>query len=205
MPNMFRLRVGLRIRGSFGDVLLRRGNQSRESIRIVHSHVRQYFPVQLDAAHFQSVNQLAVGDAVVAGSRADALNPQRTVVALANPAVTVGVPQRAVHRFFCRPIKFSLGEEKTFCVLQQLFASRASFGSTFNSRHSSISYCAPRRRIYQNLGRLQHGDTNLAGWPQKSADSRTGLSRRTAVTLSRIVLVAGAIGRQAPVTLCLAR
>src|ERR1700733_13475603 len=108
------------------------------------------------------MNQLAVGDAVVAGGCADTLNPQRAVVAFADPAVTVGVPQRAVHRFFCRPIEFSLGEEKTLGVLQQLFAAGAPFGSTFNSRHSLISYCAPRGRIYENLGRLQHGETNVA-------------------------------------------
>jgi hypothetical protein len=80
-----------------------------------------------------------------------------------NVGGSVGIsPQRAVYRFFCRPVELSLGEEKTLGVLQQLFAPRAPFCSTFNSRHSLISYCAPRGRIYKNLGRLQHGETNVA-------------------------------------------
>src|ERR1700722_12069018 len=205
MQNVFGLCMMLRLCRSFADMLLRRCDQRRESIRIVHRHVRQNFPVELDAAHFQSVNQLAVSDTVVAGSRADALNPQRAVIALADPAVTVGVPERAVHRFFCRPVEFSLGEEKTLGVLQQLFAAGAPFGSTLNSRHSLISYCAPRRRIHENLDDYNTGRQTWPGWPQKSADSRTGLSRRTAVTLSRFALLAGATGLQAPVTHCLAR
>src|SRR5580704_3641179 len=140
---MFRLRVRLRIRRCLRDMLLSRRDQGRKSIRIVHSHVGQDLPVQLNATHFQSMNQLAIGDAIVASGGADPLNPQCAVIALAHAAVTVGVPQRAVHRFFSRPIKFSLGEEKSFGVLQQFLAPRTAFCSTFNSRHSLISYCAP--------------------------------------------------------------
>ena len=125
MSNMLRLGVCLGICGRFRHMLFYRRNQRGKSVRVMHGHVRQDFSVQLDAAHFQSVNQLAVSDAVIASGRADALNPQRAVVAFARAPVAVGVPQRAVHRFLCRAVEFSLGKEKPLRVFQQLFAPRA--------------------------------------------------------------------------------
>src|SRR3984893_5263366 len=99
------------------------------------------------------MNQLAVGNAIIASCRADALNPQGAIIALADPAVTVGVSQRTVHRFFCGPIEFSLREEKSLRVFQQFLSTRAAFCPTFNSRHSLLSYCAAPRRIHENLVR----------------------------------------------------
>src|ERR1700722_16900403 len=98
MPNVLRLR-SLRTRWGFRDVLLRRLHQRSESRGVAHSHIREDFPVELDAARLQAVNQLAVSDAVVSRRRADALNPQRAVVALARSTVAVAIAQRAIHGF----------------------------------------------------------------------------------------------------------
>src|SRR6202044_8728 len=120
------------------EVLLHGADERRKAIGIVHGHVRQNLAVQIDAAGLQRVNQLAVGGAVIARGGADALNPQRAVIAFAHAAVAVGIAQRAVHRFFRRAVELALGEEKTLGVLQQLFAAGAAFGSTFNSRHGAV-------------------------------------------------------------------
>src|SRR6202041_3457395 len=80
----------------------------------------------------------AVSGAVVARGSADALDPQRAVIAFAHAAVAIGIAQRAIHRFFRRAVQLALGEEKSLGVFQQLFAAGAAFGSTFNSRHGSF-------------------------------------------------------------------
>ena len=64
-------------------MLLRRCDQRGESFGVAHGHIRQNLAVEIDARHLQAVNQLAVGDAVIARGGADALNPQRAIVALA--------------------------------------------------------------------------------------------------------------------------
>ena len=51
-------------------------------------HVRENFAVEINAGHLEAVDQLVVGDAVIASGGADALNPQRAVVALADSAIT---------------------------------------------------------------------------------------------------------------------
>src|ERR1700723_1893179 len=98
MPNVLRLR-SLRTGRGFRNFLLRRFPQGGETRRVAHSHISENFPVELDSAYLQAVNQLAVGDAVVTRCCADALNPQRAVVALARAPVAIAVTQRAIHRF----------------------------------------------------------------------------------------------------------
>ena len=53
-------------------------------------------PVEINAGHLESVDQLVVGDAVIASGGADALNPQRSVVALADTPVAIRISQRTV-------------------------------------------------------------------------------------------------------------
>src|ERR1700721_1858014 len=81
------------------------------------------------------MNQLAVGDAVVACGGANALNPQSAVIALARAPVTVGVSKGAIHRLFRRSKQFPFCEKKTFGMLQQCLAPRATLGTAFDSRH----------------------------------------------------------------------
>src|SRR5580658_3962015 len=130
MSRLLRRRLR-RLRRRLRQMLLRGGDQRGESFRVVHRHVRQNLAVDLDAAELESVNQLAVGGAVIARRRSDALNPQRAEIALAISPVAITVAQRAVHRLFCRPVELSLSKEKPFGVLEQFFAPCAALGSTF--------------------------------------------------------------------------
>src|SRR5271155_3447610 len=145
----------------------------------MHGHVRQNLAVQIDPAGLQRVNQLAVGGAVIARGGADALNPQRAVIAFAHAAVAIGVAQRAVHRFFRRAVQLALGKEKSLGVFQQLFAAGAAFGSTFNSRHGSLLLW----RVSKALAKKKKFKTRRQTRPsrsQKYTSSWTGLSRGTA-------------------------
>src|SRR6202041_2341212 len=128
-------RAGLR------HVLLHRADQRRKSVRVMHRHVRQNLAVQINSPGFQRMYQLAVRRAVIARGRSDTLNPQGAVITLPHAAVAIGVTQRAIDGFFCGAVELSLGQEKPLGVFQQLFAAGAAFGSTFNSRHRSFSWC----------------------------------------------------------------
>src|SRR2546426_8707749 len=86
---------------------------------------------------------LAVGKAVRARSRADALDPQLAELPLAVAAVAVAVSLRASNGLLGALVEFALGEEETFGALQIFFPTRAALGSAFDSRHLSIS-CGPR-------------------------------------------------------------
>ena len=98
MPRMFRLWSFRAARRSFRNMLLCGLDERCESRRVTHGHVRQNFPVEIDSAHLQTVNQLAVGDAIIPRRRADALDPKRAVIPLPRAAVAIGVAQRTVHR-----------------------------------------------------------------------------------------------------------
>src|ERR1700723_2397383 len=166
-------RAGLR------HVLLHRADQRRKSVRVMHRHVRQNLAVQIDSSGFQRMYQLAVRRAVVARGRSDTLNPQGAVITLSHAAVAVGVTQRAIDGFFCGAVELSLGQEKPFGVFQELFTAGPAFGSTFNSRHGSFSWCK-----FQIEFDFVQGDKRgpvACEAPRKAehTSSRTGLSRST--------------------------
>src|SRR4029077_958577 len=121
------------------------------------------------------------------------------VVALACPAVAIGVPQRAVHRFLCRPVELSLGQEEALGVLQQLLALGSPLCTTFYSRHSLI--LLSRAQMAPSNSKF-HGETNQVQPPRRTAGQQDGF-----VSLSYILHAPEieATGRQAPVTLCPAR
>src|SRR6266542_4685545 len=77
-----------------GEVGLGQLDQLREGGRVVHGQVGEDLAVDLDLGQAQALDEAVVGDAVGAGRGVDALDPQPAEVALARPAVTVGVDQR---------------------------------------------------------------------------------------------------------------
>src|SRR5580698_6866250 len=119
------------------QMLLGRLGQKRKTFRVAHGHVRKNLAVKINTAYLQSVDQLAVAEAVVAGRSSDALNPERPVIALPHTPVAIGITKRAVDRFFRRAVELSLSEEKSLGVLQQLFAFCAAFCTAFYTRHGS--------------------------------------------------------------------
>ena len=66
-------------------MLLGRGDQRGESLGIEDCHIRQNLAVEINAGYLETVDQLIVGDAVIASGGADTLNPERAVIALARP------------------------------------------------------------------------------------------------------------------------
>jgi len=89
------------------------------------------------------MHELAVGKAVRARPRPDALDPQLAELPLAVAAVAVAVSLRASNGLLGALVEFAFGEEETFGALQLFFPTRAALGSAFDSGHLSIS-CGPR-------------------------------------------------------------
>src|SRR5271165_677114 len=81
----------------------------------------------------------AVGNAVQAGGRADALNPQAAILAFFHTAVALGITIRAIGRFLSGLIQLALGEEKAFGPLEVLLAPGSALGAAFYARHGFVS------------------------------------------------------------------
>jgi len=80
--------------------------------RVFHRDVSENLAVEFDSGRFEAVNQLAVSEAVQAGSRADALNPEAAILALLDAAIAEGVTIRAIRGFLRGLVQLAFGEEK---------------------------------------------------------------------------------------------
>jgi len=107
----------------------------RKSGRILHGDVCQNLAVDGNARGFQSVNQLAVGDAVQASSGAHALDPQAAILPLLHTAVALRVTIRAIGGFLSRLVQLALGEEKAFCPFKILLTPSPAFCAAFYAWH----------------------------------------------------------------------
>src|SRR5690348_8432065 len=90
--------------GGFGA-----GYQACKCGGILDREIGEDFAVERDAGGFEAVDQLAVGEAVVAGRSADALNPELAVLALFDAAIALGVPVGAIGGFLRGLVELALG------------------------------------------------------------------------------------------------
>src|SRR5215813_4535185 len=92
--------------GGFARIqrLLRRAYEFGESLRLVDGQVGENLPVEVDPGHFQTVHELAVIQTAQPRRRADADDPERTVIALLDLAPDVGEFERALNRFSHRTV-----------------------------------------------------------------------------------------------------
>src|ERR1700730_16575780 len=81
------------------------------------------------------MSQLAVGEAVVPCGGAYALNPELAILAFFDAAVALGVAIGAVGGFLGGLVELALGEEKSFCPLEVLFAPCPALGAAFYACH----------------------------------------------------------------------
>src|SRR5882757_10930774 len=81
------------------------------------------------------MDQLAVGDAVLASGRADALNPQAAVLALFHAAIAFCVAIRAIGCFLCGLVELALGEEKALGPFEILLPPGPAFSAAFYAWH----------------------------------------------------------------------
>ena len=78
-------------------------DQRLECRRVLDRDIRQHLAVDLDAGLRQAVNKSAVGQAVLAHGRVDALDPERAERALLALAIAIGVLHRLLDRLLGHP------------------------------------------------------------------------------------------------------
>src|SRR5690606_33981298 len=105
--------------------------------RVVHGDVRQHLAVEGDAGLHQAVHDAAVADAVGAGRRVDAGDPQRTEIALLLLAADVGVLQRLRDRLLGDAEDLATGVVIALGLLEDLLVPTAGRHTTFDSCHCS--------------------------------------------------------------------
>src|SRR5579859_204467 len=84
------------------------GYQACKGGGVFDGDVGQDFAIERDAGGFQAVNQLAIGQAVVAGGCANALDPEFAIFAFFYAAVALGVTIGAIRRFLCGLVELAL-------------------------------------------------------------------------------------------------
>jgi hypothetical protein len=102
--------------------LFYRVDDSLESLGIVHGQVGEYLAVQTDILGTELTHELGIGDAVLACSRIDTLNPQGAEVALLVLAVAIGVGETFLVGVLCNCPNVLAGQEITAGSLENLLA-----------------------------------------------------------------------------------
>src|SRR5581483_896602 len=126
-------RVGLRCR-------LRLLAKLGEPRGIVHRQVSEDLAVEFHPALSQPADELAVAHAVLAASRGNANDPQRTELALLLPPARIGKLQPALNRLLGCAVKLGFGQEIAAGAVKNLFALGTTFCATFNPRHRSSPF-----------------------------------------------------------------
>src|SRR5579883_289043 len=121
--------------GGLGCEGLRFFGELREASRVPHRHIGQNFAVEGNPRSLQAVNQMAVADAILAGGRANALNPQPAILTLLRAPIAEGITVRSIRRFLCGLIELALGEEKALCPLKVLLAPCPALCAAFYAWH----------------------------------------------------------------------
>src|SRR5215469_1185779 len=122
-------------RGGLGREGLGLFGELRKAGGLAHGHVRQDLAVEGNSRGLQAMNELAIGEAVLPGGRADALNPQAAVLPLLVAAVALGVTVCAIRGFLRRLIELALGEEEALSPLEILLAPCPALGAAFYAWH----------------------------------------------------------------------
>src|ERR1700741_303097 len=128
-------------RGGFPREGLGLFHKLRESGHVLDRHVREDFAINGNAGGLQAMNELPVGQTILASGSADTLNPQAPVLALFHAAIAFCVAIRAIGGFLCGLVELTFGEEETFRPLEILLTPSPALGAAFYAWHGfSPSY-----------------------------------------------------------------
>src|SRR4029077_12029374 len=103
---------------SWSEVVLRTLHQPGKGTAVAHGQVSQHLAVDLHSGLAKAVHQFVVGQARLPGGGVDARDPELPHLALAAPAVAIGVGKRVKDGFVGRPEQQLLGEAKTLGAIQ---------------------------------------------------------------------------------------
>src|SRR5882757_9507097 len=127
--------LGCRLCGTLGRECFGLFGELREAGGVLYGHIGQDFAVEGNSRGLQAMDQVAIGDAVLAGSGADALNPQPAILTLLHAAVAKCVAIRAIGCFLRGLVELALGEEKALGPLEVLLTPGPAFSAAFYAWH----------------------------------------------------------------------
>src|SRR5882757_9252813 len=102
------------------------------------------------------MDQLAVGQAVVACGRSKALNPKLAILALLDAAVALGVAIGAIGRFLRGLVELALGEKKAFCPLEVLLAPCPALSAAFYACHGFLLFFGKQDALRRREEKPRH-------------------------------------------------
>ena len=112
-------------------------NQGGESQLVVNGDIGQDLAIDLDGSLLQTVDQTAVGQAVLTGCSVDTRNPQLTELTLLLATVTVGILTSFGYRLYRYAVDTGTGAVVTLGGFHYFLVTSASGHTTFNSWHFS--------------------------------------------------------------------
>jgi hypothetical protein len=89
---------------SLGLGLLHLLDQPDKGLGRMNGKISQNFPIELDVQLIQSMNETAVGKAVIFGSRLDTDDPKTSKIPLPGPSIPVRILERTLHSLFGCPV-----------------------------------------------------------------------------------------------------
>src|SRR5204863_7214872 len=110
-----------------------------ERRRARNRELGQAFAVERDAGVLETVDELAVGEAVLARRGIDSNDPESAEIALLAPPADKGILQCCVDRLFGGTIQLALVGVVAFRQIEELLAFRPANRPSLDTRHFSIS------------------------------------------------------------------
>src|ERR1700756_2284577 len=97
---------------------LRRGSDRLKRFRLTDCDVRQHLAVEIEPRQLEAVHELRVGEAMLARTGIDPLDPQGAKVALAIAPVAIGIAQRLLDLLDRDPIGSAATAAITLCEIE---------------------------------------------------------------------------------------
>src|SRR5450756_2688120 len=116
----------------------------RQVFGVAHGELGEDLAVELDLSQLQTVHELVVREAVLAGPCVDADDPQLAELTLAHATVAVGVLAAALHLLLGAFVAGVLGGAVALRLLEHLAALLARVDATFDTRHGPYSLALGR-------------------------------------------------------------
>jgi hypothetical protein len=114
-----------------------------EAGHVLHSHIREHLAIDPDAGGLQAVNELAVGQAILASGGTDALDPQAAILALLHAAIALCIAIRAIGGLLSGLVELALGEEEAFGTFKVLLAPSPALCAAFYAWHGFSPFSLP--------------------------------------------------------------
>src|SRR5690606_18897374 len=143
-------------------------DQSLEGLGLMDGEIGEHLAVHLDASLGEAVDKSRIGQAVLADTGVDTLDPERTEIALPRAAVAIGILAGLLHRLIGDAEGILAAAIIAFCLLDDLAVPGMGGDAPFYARHETSPWSrgtlfqAVRRENLHNPLGIRLGDEGRA-------------------------------------------